>query len=470
MSLMRLMRDWRGFVVGATIACFLIASSSPAKELVVGQDKAALLSDCVDGAAEVAQLAKGQTVRLRFALAGSSNRCYSVSAEIGGRAVSGYVKRESLTGLEEFEQNRKDASSARLIESAIKLIGFSGDGGAPAAAPSDTPEQQAVLLRAAAELKADNFAEAERILAKGGLPPEHPTAALLRANALMRLSRPGEARNAVEPALRRHPGDPQLLAMAGMSSFQLDDARAAEAYLRKSLSIQANPSVQQVYERVQREVEGDKSTDKTFGSRFVLRYEGDNLAPEAARALTTVFDREFNRISYELGCRFNDRLVVIIQSRENYRNTTGAADWSGGRYDGRIRISLPPSGEADAHVRQAFSHEMVHACLSKIAPWPAWLHEGLAQRLSGDRVEPQSLQVLRDLAREGKLPKLSQLSGGWGAYSSAKARMAYSLSLVAIDAFYETYRAYGLRNLMSDPSRLPEISAALDRRLEERLR
>ena len=27
----------------------------------------------------------------------------------------------------------------------------------------------------------------------------------------------------------------------------------------------------------------------------------------------------------------NDRLVVIIQSREAYQNTTGAADWSGGQ-------------------------------------------------------------------------------------------------------------------------------------------
>ena len=467
---MRLIRYGREWAVRGVVSLLLLGPSAYAKDLVVGQDNAALLSDCVDGAAQVGQLAKGQTVRLRFALAGSSNRCYSVSAEIDGRPVNGYVAREALTGLDEFDQTRKDASSARLIESAIKFIGLSGDAGAPAPQPSDTPEQQAVLLRAAAELKADKFAEAERTLAKADLSPDHPTAALLRANALMRLSRPGEARSVLDPALRRHPSDPQLLAMAGMSSFQLDDTRAAEAYLKKSLSIQPNPSVQQVYERVQREMEGDKSTDKTFGSRFVLRYEGDKLAPTAARALTTVFDREFNRISYELGCHFNDRLVVIIQSRQNYRNTTGAADWSGGRYDGRIRISLPPNGEADAYVRQAFAHEMVHACLSKISSWPAWLHEGLAQRLSGDRVDAPSLQLLRDMNRDKKLPKLSQLSGSWGGLSSGQARVAYSLSLVAIDSFYEVYRDYGLRNLMSDPSRLPEIAAALDRRLEERLR
>jgi hypothetical protein len=258
--------------------------------------------------------------------------------------------------------------------------------------------------------------------------------------------------------------------MVGMSSFQLDDMRAAEAFLKKSLSINPDPSIQQVYARVQREVEGDKSSDKTYGSRFVLRYEGDSLAPEAARALTTVFDAEFNRISYQLGCQFNDRLVVIIQSREAYQNTTGAADWSGGRYDGRIRIALPPGGQADAVVRQAFAHETVHACLSKIANWPSWLHEGLAQRLSGDRLDARSSEMLRALAKQDKLPQLAQLASGWSHFSSAQAQLAYALSLAAIDVFYDTYHEYGLRNLMNNPSRVEEISSALDRSLRERLR
>jgi tetratricopeptide (TPR) repeat protein len=463
-------RRIRGLVAALFTSALFSLATGQARDLVVQQDETILLSDCVEGSAELAKLSKGQTVRLRFALAGSSNRCYSVSVEIAGRAVNGYVAREALAGLEEFEADRKEASSARLIETAIKMIGLSATAASPASAAVATPEQQAVLLRAAAELKSSNPAGAERILASGALPADHPTAALLRANALMQLSRPGEARKVIEPALRRHPSDAQLLAMAGMSSFQLDDTRAAEAYLKKSLSITPDPSVQQVYARVQQEVEGDKSSDKTYGSRFVLRYEGDSLAPEAARALTTVFDAEFNRISYQLGCQFNDRLVVIIQSREAYQNTTGAADWSGGRYDGRIRIALPPSGQADAVVRKAFAHETVHACLSKIARWPAWLHEGLAQRLSGDRLDARSIEMLRALAKEDKLPRLAQLSGGWSHFGSAQAQLAYTLSLAAIDAFYDTYHEYGLRNLMNNPSRLEEISSALDRSLRERFR
>jgi tetratricopeptide (TPR) repeat protein len=458
----------RGVLASLFATVVLSTNAAQAKDLVVQQDEAILLSDCAEGGAEVAKLAKGQSVRLRFALAGSSNRCYSVSAEVAGHTVNGYVAREALAGLEEFESDRKEASSARLIETAIKMIGLHGAADAPDSAPADTPEQQAVLLRAAAELKSNNPAGAERILAVASLPADHPTVALLRANALMQLSRPGEARKAVEPALRRHPANAQLLAMAGMSSFQLDDMRAAEAYLKKSLSIAHNPSIEQVYARVQREVEGDKSSDKTYGSRFVLRYEGDSLAPEAARALTTVFDAEFNRISYQLGCQFNDRLVVIIQSREAYQNTTGAADWSGGRYDGRIRIALPQSGQADAFVRQAFAHETVHACLSKIAKWPSWLHEGLAQRLSGDRLDARSIEMLRAVAKQDNLPRLAQLAGGWSHFSSAQAQLAYSLSLAAIDAFYDTYHEYGLRNLMNNPSRIEEISGVLDRSLRER--
>ena len=163
-----------------------------------------------------------------------------------------------------------------------------------------------------------------------------------------------------------------------------------------------------------------------------------------------------------------NRLPVIIQSRENYRKTTGAADWSGGRYDGRIRIAMPPSGQVDGFVRQAFSHEFVHACLSTIGRWPSWLHEGLAQKLSGDVLPSRMRAQLVQLGGEGKLPKLNNLAGGWGGLNSQQAQLAYGLSLAAAEIFVEHYQYYGLRNLMNDPSGLDEISRTLDRKLAER--
>ena len=447
----------------------LVAQGAP-KELIVKQSQVSLLSSCRDGSALVAELPQGQRVRLRFALAGAGSRCYSVSTEIEGRTYKGYVYRDALAGLDEFENRRREASSQQLVESAVQMIGLQEGEAASRASSSASLAQRAVLLQAAAELQEGRPAAAERLLLGSNLPADHRDAALLRSKALMQLHRPREALNVLDPALRSHGRDAQLLAMAGLSAFELNDTRAAEMYLRESLAIHPAPWVESVYRKVKRESAADQSHEKSYGSRFTLRYEGAALDAAAARRLTAAFESEVTRISQHLGCRLTNRLSVIIQSRENYRNTTGAADWSGGRYDGRIRIALPPSGEVDGFVRQAFSHEFVHACLAAIGRWPSWLHEGLAQKLSGDVLHPQARAQLVKLARDGKLPKLEQLAGGWAGLNNQAARLAYGVSLAATEIFLEHYQYYGLRNLMNDPSRLPRISEELDRRLRERYR
>jgi hypothetical protein len=182
-----------------------------------------------------------------------------------------------------------------------------------------------------------------------------------------------------------------------------------------------------------------------------------------------MLDREITRISFQLGCHLNDRLPVIVQSHENYRQTTGAAEWSGGRYDGRIRIAIPPSGEVDQWVRRTFSHEFVHACLSRIGQWPAWLHEGLAQKLSGDRLQPQDRGSLQQLLRQNLLPSLESLGGHWGRLNSTQAAVAYSLSLAAVEVFYDQQGDFAIRNLLNSRSRLPTVTAELDRAVRENL-
>ena len=82
-------------------ACLSIglAGSLQAKDLVVKADQAQLLSACSDGASGIASLPRGHKVKLRFAIAGATSLCYSVSTEIEGKRLRGYIAKESLAGL-----------------------------------------------------------------------------------------------------------------------------------------------------------------------------------------------------------------------------------------------------------------------------------------------------------------------------------------------------------------------------------
>ncbi|MBV8818205.1 MAG: hypothetical protein JO022_07590, partial [Acidobacteriaceae bacterium] len=184
-------------------------------------------------------------------------------------------------------------------------------------------------------------------------------------------------------------------------------------------------------------------------------------------SIVGILDQEFTRIAAELGCRTEERIVAILQSRQAYLKSTDAAEWSGGQYDGRIHVALPEGGRLDsADMRRVLSHETVHACLANIpGRWPSWLHEGLAQKLSGDELSPAVQVQIRQMAANHALPRLENLAQSWSRMSTSHARIAYSLALAAVNLLFENYAAYGIRNILSNPEQLNAITSDLDRRL-----
>jgi hypothetical protein len=226
-----------------------------------------------------------------------------------------------------------------------------------------------------------------------------------------------------------------------------------------------HPEIEALYHRVEREKKGDQSADRLVGMRVQLRYEGLTIPADTAREMLSLLDGEFTRISTELGCASGERLVAVAQSPQAYRRSTDAAEWSGGQFDGKIRVPVFDARTVDATLRRTLAHEIAHACLSMLGRWPAWLHEGVAQRVSGDVVDAGVRAQLRELGSRGRLPKLSQLGQDWSGMSRQSATLAYGLSLMAVEVFLSDYGALGLRNLLHNPDRLATVTADLERRL-----
>ena len=185
--------------------------------------------------------------------------------------------------------------------------------------------------------------------------------------------------------------------------------------------------------------------------------------------MVAVLDREFARISAELGCVAEERIVAIAQSPEAYRKTTDAAEWSGGQFDGRIRVPVGPGqgSIADATIRRTLAHEITHACLTLTGRWPAWLQEGLAAAaIWRHRFAGASRQAGGMVARQGKLPKLANLGQDWsrldtGSTPSQRTDYRSRPSRRSMPATART----GIRNLLHNPDRLPAMTADLERRL-----
>jgi hypothetical protein len=298
-------------------------------------------------------------------------------------------------------------------------------------------------LPAAAIQGLDEFERARRAARETAVPPAAPP-----------------------PAARPASDHARSLAAAGLAAYRGDDVQRAAEYWKQSLEKEPNPSVERLLKRAEREMQSDTSGARKFGSRFVLRYDETRLDSESARTILAVLEQEYARVSYELGCRVEERLTAIVQPLDAYHRSIDAAEWSGGQFDGRIRVAMLEASPGAA-TRRAFSHEIVHACLAGLGNFPAWLHEGLAQRLAGDRPAPATLAAVRAAARAGALPRLDRIGQDWSRMSAKHAALAYGAALAAVDLIYQHYEAFGIRNLLRNPRMLDQITPELDRRLRE---
>jgi len=396
--------------------------------LAVKQDRTPLRAGCDASDETVANLAAGTPVDVRFRLADGSD-CYKVSAVIDGKPVIGYLNGSALANVEQFE---RQVSSAASLDTSRPVNPVETETTKLAAGTADPAVKHAVDLIAGHE--------------------------------------PAQALEVLQAMLKRDPKNPDLLMLAGLAAYRADQARTAVEYWKQSLDIRPNETLSRAYEKARREAEADRSGDKLFGMHFALRYEGQTLPADTARAILSTLDQEYSRISGVLGCPTDERIAAIVQSREAYLRSTGAAEWSGGQYDGRIHISWMDGTDVSPEMRRRLAHELVHACLTNLSTaagtrLPAWLQEGLAQKFSGDTLPSSARDRLQAMAGAHQIPKLEDLSQNWSRMGPQNARIAYNLALEAADTIFEDFSNYGIRNIVMNPQILQQVTAGLDRKL-----
>jgi hypothetical protein len=383
----------------------------------VRQDQKVLRAGCEVTAPPVATLTGGQPVTVRFAISGDAP-CYKVAVERDGKVVSGYLSGSDLSGLEAFDGARRDGGAMAVV------------GG--------VQQQAAQAVQGRSHLRG--------------------VVQAIEGNE------PARALELLKPMLSAG-ADPDLLALAGVAAWRNDEPRSALDYWNRSLRMRPDARIEELCRTVEREASADRSNGRAYGLRVLLRYEPDSVKPELARSMVLALDAELERIAGQLGCSTRERLVAIVQSREAYLKSTGAAEWSGGRYDGRIRIALIGDEAVGPRTRRVFAHEVVHACLASMGSWPPWLHEGLAQWISGERLSAGERASLRRLVEEKKFPKLAELGRDLGSMEGDAARATYALALEAATILMEHYSGLGLRNVLANRGLLEQLTGELNRKL-----
>ena len=276
-----------------------------------------------------------------------------------------------------------------------------------------------------ADRAAKKFAEAL------DLQPDEPVL-LFGAGAAAHLQgRSKEAAARLRRALELAPNLTQASMLLGQIEYGNGEVATAIAIYEKALTHAPNdPFLTSRLTAWRADEDVNRGFQERRVDRFRVMFQGHADRALAARA-TELLESAFWRIGKTLGAYPSDPVIVMLYTEKQFRDVTQAPEWSGGLYDGRIRVPAAGAAQSPQLFERVLVHELTHAMIASLAPRgiPVWLHEGLAQYFEGD----DAVAARRRLNAVGAVIPLRYLEGSFGRLTAAQAAVAYDQSLVVVE-------------------------------------
>jgi tetratricopeptide (TPR) repeat protein len=187
------------------------------------------------------------------------------------------------------------------------------------------------------------------------------------------------------------PGQPDVLERLAFALFRQDRNREAAEVLRELLELRPSASARALLDRIEKTSADERGMTEQQLSHFHVRYDGD-AHEDVGREILRVLERHYATLASTLDHQPATAIPVILFSRQQYHDASGAPAWSGGVYepiDGRIRVPIKGlSAGLTADLERTLIHEVAHAFLADRTKGlcPRDVHEGFAQYMEGKRI------------------------------------------------------------------------------------
>jgi hypothetical protein len=188
-------------------------------------------------------------------------------------------------------------------------------------------------------------------------------------------------------------------------------------------------------------VEGSFTDRETY--YFNVKYEGEEKRQLGDLVLDVLYKASSN-VGGDLGYYQKEPINVILYTRQQFSDVTDAPDWSGGVFDGNIRIPVGGKDIDKTALAAVIHHEFTHAVIHREVSGhvPAWLDEGTAQYEERWARQPKA---------DGFTPvPLSTLDATFINMDPDKAKNAYAESLSAVQYYVDRFGMYSLSNLIKN--------------------
>jgi len=325
-----------------------------------------------------------------------------------------------------------------------------------AAAYSALGRQQ--LDRKQYDAAAENFDEARKLVA------DNRDYGILRGIALYFGKRYDEATVELEQA-RQSGGDNVTLFMyLGLVYYDIGNLPAAMESWDRALELDPeNKFVRDMEAKARRESAVEAHMGKEFSSMFVISYD-EGTKSDLADAVLDTLETAYNRVGSDFSCFPAARIPVILYTRKDYRLVTAGPEWSGGLYDGKVRLPIGGAAEISPVLRAVLFHEYTHVVVGEITGdnCPTWLNEGLAEYEGRKEYSPPTPELEKAAVSDGLLA-FAGLEQSMSSLGKKDAVLAYQQSYSLVSFMISAYGLHKVRDILVNLGRGMQIDAAISK-------
>ena len=248
------------------------------------------------------------------------------------------------------------------------------------------------------------------------------------------------AKNELERARGIGGDSPDILFYLAKIEYDNGNLQQSLELLEKAVQLKADFSAaKQMSEKINRELAVEKTMERGYSSKFVISYDGESKSHLAGDILTAL-ENAYSAVGRDLSFFPTGRIPVIIYTRKDFKAVTAGPDWSGGLYDGKIRIPVGGLQELNDHLKSILYHEYTHVVVQELTHGncPTWLNEGLAV-LEERKIFSHQMPELTKAIKSSNQTSVRALEGSFTGLGTIEAAVAYEQSYSLVNFMVSAY-------------------------------
>jgi tetratricopeptide (TPR) repeat protein len=262
-----------------------------------------------------------------------------------------------------------------------------------------------------------------------------------------------QAREVLGRALEAKPGESLLHEALGRLEYDDEQLDKAVELLETAAKLDAARAKDWApyFEKVKREAQVEKSFFRDQKGNLLVKYDDSEFRDVGASVLA-MLEAAYEKLGTDFAHWPARRIAVVLYTRGDYDAATGAKDWTGGLFDGKIRLPVRNFAQARDGIRATLVHELTHLFVrSMTLRCPLWLNEGLAQYQEGVRSAGMVTVTLRRRLEDERLPRIASLPGNWASVSDRETvSLYYAIGLGFTQFLIERYGFGGIRDVLAE--------------------